>query len=168
MSDTTGVVGEESTTRNYNMEITFKAWIVCCPLIIKKHRTRKSRLVPWSHFQNFSWIVRIRMNSKNWTMLIDVMKHQNLMFDFVLMCITQWAVQKSPKRRQKFIHKNLYPFNRLVSKGEAIKEFTPNWFIDMLAFNFVKELGIFLHDEVVNCLLQVFTHYGYLIWTSKW
>ncbi len=33
----------------------------------------------------------------------------------------------------------------------------------MLAFNFVKELGIFLHDEVVNCLLQVFTHYGYLI-----
>jgi len=67
-----GVVGRESTIENYNMEITFTAWIICCPPTIKKHQTRKYRLVPWSHFQNLGWIVRI---SKNWTLLIDVMKH---------------------------------------------------------------------------------------------
>jgi hypothetical protein len=41
-----GVVGRESTIENYNMEITFTAWIICCPPTIKKHQTRKYRLVP--------------------------------------------------------------------------------------------------------------------------
>jgi hypothetical protein len=81
------VVGRESTTRNYSMKFTFITWIVYCPPIIKKYRTRKSRLVSWSRFQNLSWIVWINRDNKNWKLLINVMKHQNLMFYFVLVCI---------------------------------------------------------------------------------
>jgi len=84
------------------------------------------------------------------------MEHQNLMLDFVFVCIVQWAVHNSPKKRQESIHRNLYPFNKLVSKGKIVWEFTPNWFIDMLAFGLIKALGIFLHVKVVNHLIPFF------------
>ncbi len=71
------------------------------------------------------------------------------MLDFVLMCIIQQAVHNSPKR-QEYIHKNLYPFTKLISKGEGVWEFPLDWFIDMFAFILVKALRVFLHDKVVN------------------
>jgi hypothetical protein len=46
LSETIGVVNEELITKNYNMEVTFKAWIVCCPPIIKKHQIGNSRPIP--------------------------------------------------------------------------------------------------------------------------
>ncbi len=88
------------------------------------------------------------------------MKHQNSMFYFIFVRITQWAVHNSPRRRHEFIHNNLYPFNELVSKGEEVLEFAPDWFIDMLAFSFIKALQISLHDEVINHLLPFFLYHG--------
>jgi len=35
LSETIGVVGDEPTTRNYNMQFTFIAWIVCYPPTMK-------------------------------------------------------------------------------------------------------------------------------------
>jgi hypothetical protein len=37
----TGVVGGESTTRNYSIEFTFMTWIVCCPPTIKNIKLEK-------------------------------------------------------------------------------------------------------------------------------
>lgn len=118
----------------------------------EKCRTRNIRLIPWSHFQNLCGIVWVSRNSKDQTLLIDVVNHQNLMFDFILVCITQWVVYYSPRRWQEIIDKNLDTFNRLVSKGEAIRESIPDLLINMLTFC-LEALGIFFHDEVANLLL---------------
>jgi hypothetical protein len=48
--------------------------------------------------QVFSFISKIFLgsllikNNEDWALLIDVVKHQNLMFHFILVCIAQWAL----------------------------------------------------------------------------
>jgi hypothetical protein len=72
------------------------------------------------------------------------------------------VVHNSPKKRQESIHKNLYPFNKLVFKGEIVRKFTPDLFIDMLAFGLVNAFQIFLHDEVIICFFPFFLYCCFL------
>jgi hypothetical protein len=86
------------------------------------------------------------------------MKHQNFMFDFILVGIVQWVVKYSSRRWQKFVNKNLHDFNRLVSKGKIVSE--NSFLIDSftcLHFISLRPLGYFFirRSSIVFFLLYI-------------
>jgi len=76
----------------------------------EKHQTRNIKLGPWSSFQILCGMVRVSKNNEDWALLVDEVKHQFSMLDFIPLCIAQCAVHYSFKRCQKFIDRRVKIF----------------------------------------------------------